>query len=284
MDIKNMAGEEISLHVNSGKIDLNSLNEEELIYIWDKETEAIHKDKSHDITLLTACSEALSQYEDSGFFEFASKKYSIDDLEAKLLSEERNKGKKVTTHIPSRRKLIALIAAVAIMISILSVSINSEWSPFKPFVDDIWDIFDMTPGTVISNENQDFIKLESVTYDSIEKLVSDTGYNILCLKDTEPKKIEFINAAYQGICICYNDDRIVSVYLTNAPYNRDNISTSEDIEHIEVNGRILHQSWIFENLIQAVLFDGDYVYVLTAENEEILHKMAEDLVYTKAEK
>lgn len=284
MDIKNMSSEEISLLVNSGKIDLNSLNEEELNYIWDKETEAIHKDTNHDMTLLTACSEALSQYEDSGFSEFANKKYSIDDLEAKLLSEERNKSKEVTTHIPSRKKLISLIAVAAIMISILSVSINSEWSPFKLFVDNIWDIFDMKPGNVISNENQDFIKLESATYDSIEKLVSDTGYNILCLKDTEPETIKFINATYQGICICYHDDQTISVYLTNAPYNRDSISTSEDIEHIEVNGRILHQSRIFDNLIQAVLFDGDYVYVLTAKNEELLNKMAEDLIYAKEAK
>ncbi len=284
MDIKNISSEELFLLVKSGKIDLASLNEEDLNYIWNKETEAIHRDKNHDTTLLTACSEALSRYDSPAFSEFANKKYSVRELEAKLLSEESSERKETVTRIPSRKKFITLIAAVMIVISILTISISSEWSPFKPFVDDIWDIFDMTPGTVISNGNQDFTKLESLKYDSIEELVKDTGYEFLCLKNAEPKKIELISVPEQKICIDYSDDQTISVYLTNAPYTKDNISVSEDIEHVEVNGRMLHQSRIFDNLIQTVLFEGDYVYVLTAENEEILHKMAEDLVYTKAEK
>ncbi len=293
MNLQNSYGSENRTLSKAEELKLTELSKDELIAIFDSESDAIARDPEHDPTLLISCADALSLSigdEISHYFE----KRTCDDIidrvieKASCADDKKEGRKKHHTHYVPRRRMLALLAAVLIL-SALAICGVAHYNPFSEFGLTPEDVAKLPPGTVL-----DFgyatveVPISTEKFASVDEL-SVEGYDILWPTDCSDKSkssIYFVEySMYHTISACFTENGIRTVFSAifekeeySYLYNEDALKSNKEASVFVIDGRTLYIIPV-ANSYCGYIFADDVVYTISAHCSSTIKKVAGQLEY-----
>ncbi len=208
-------------------------------------------------------------------------KAEIQQILARFASSEQKKAPEK----PRRRikKTVLGVLAAAFLLAAFSLTAYGFWGPSETFVQNIRQFLRLERGEKLTTSEGDYyFDNHMKQYDSLEEFTKVENISIL-----SPEKIPLIqkngiSLYYDGaldahtIRCRYSNGVNIEVYLTNAPYPKDVMDKQDDLEKIQLGERTYY---VIDHTtsLSFVLFDGDYVYVMTSSSKDALIDTAKQL-------
>ena len=286
MYYKQMTSKDIWNLFNSGKLDLDKLEKEDLDTIFDIEMEELERNSAHDMSLMEKCADILMhKYSDN----VTAREFTIDDIaaiEKEVLSRDQNSAFNKRRSFP-RRRFIPLVAAIAIIVVVLTVVVAAYYDVFEKYGITIRDIFHMDGDVVTEGNHELDIGGKYRAYNSFEELSAAFEFKILCPSDKSGYDIVEISSAemydYESILVevvSDNDVHIVySIYYGEGAeklFGKEQLLGNSSVQVYEQSGYKVYYISI-DGLYQANMYDGDVIYVFDANSKEELEQYVNSL-------
>ncbi len=191
-------------------------------------------------------------------------------------SEQKNVSKEKPRH--RIKKTIISVLAAAILLAALSLTAYGFWGPSETFMQNIRQILSLERGEMLTISEEEFYSDNyAKQYDTLEEFTKIENISILSPENIPLIKKAGITFYYYGasdtdIVQCVFSNHVeMQVYLTNAPYPKDVMEDLEDIEKLQIGE---YKCYIIDNYLSGtlsfVLYDRDYVYVVTSADRDAL--------------
>lgn len=275
MNYKQMTSKDIWNLFNSGKLDLDKLEKEDLDTIFDIEMEELERNSTHDMSLMEKCADILMhKYSDN----VTAREFTIDDIaaiEKEVLSREQNIELNRRKSIP-KRKMIVLIAAV-LLVAAFSIVVAANYDLLGEFGITIKDFFNMG-GSVVTNDNSDlYIGDNMKYYNSYSELSHEIGFDILQPShDFEYEIVKMYTAEMAGYNKIYIDVKVNDIIISynvyygeqaHVIYGSESTLAEHSVPSFECNGHKLYYV-VTEDQYTASLFDGELIYIFVSDTKE----------------
>ena len=277
MNYKQMTSKDIWNLFNSGKLDLDKIEKEDLDTIFDIEMEELERNSAHDMSLMERCADILMhKYSDN----VIAREFTIDDIaeiEREVLSREQKIIVNKKGSIPKRR-LIALIAAVALLVAAFSIVVAAEFDLLGEFGVKIRDLLHKG-GALVSNGDKDLgVFDDEHKYTTFDELSRDVGFEILQPStDANYDIVEMSVSRLAGYNMIYiemaadNDAHITCIVYygeeAQKQFGEEQLKNEPSVQIVEWKGHNIY--YITDNeQSQANLYDGDVIYIFTAIKRE----------------
>lgn len=183
-----------------------------------------------------------------------------------------------------KRTVLAILAA-ALFLAAMCITAVGIWGHFDSFVDNVKDLFKIKPGDIISTSEGDLTADKNYKYyDNIMDFYNDTSINVLFPEGrtlSEKMPIVFYSDHIESILsIKLRNENFLIVYISNPPYDEEVLSSQNSIKQVVINSKIFY---LLDNEQdkQYIMFDKDFVYIITASGEKELSDVAKNLQYIK---
>ena len=259
--------------IMNNDLSISALSESHLNTLIAYEAECLMKCKTeYDTAFMDLCCTALEALQKSTvpsdekiaeIGEKAYQEYINNNVYAKNFDTTKTKS------LPAR-KPVRILVVTALLLVALTITVMAVWNPFCNWIQDLKDLFNINPGDVIENENgsltTDTNYIEFSSIDEMEETIGvhfDLMDNISC----EPNKIFFSQQGKKKLVYLQykNEEKqtTLKIYLENAPYYQASMEQVGWEKQIFFN---LQWYVILENNSTLVTFDGDYVYMVSADS------------------
>jgi|GEM_PF-809951 len=269
--------QEIREQLLNKTVDIHSLDIETIRALYDYELAWAELDKSDSPTILMELLDVLQQAgEPNDAFDIVSSERCMELAADALAQNERAKQKKRPRKL---KKILLIAAAILVLSSIGAVIAASSSETFAKFFDNIADIFNIKPGDVLVSDNEELMADKTTRfYDSFDALMQEEGITVLYPQELALQSGHSLRTIISGETkLLFADYELanLSVDFINPTYTESDLLESiPNVKSYEINGRIYYDL-SGRGMYQLNMFDGGYLYTITANNHTDLLAFAE---------